>query len=86
MATTLATKEIRTMQLEDLHKEIREKRTMIAKMQVEIDMRSEKDTAKFLRLKKEIARLLTILNEKKRNEPLKTATKKAKVSAPTTAK
>lgn len=83
MATFLAPTEIRTMQPDDLQKEINEKRLGIGKMQVELELRSEKDTAQFLRRKKELARMLTIQNEKKSTKtPLKTTTKSAKVPAP----
>ncbi len=87
MATFLATKEIRTMQSDDLKKEINEKRLIIGKMQVELELRSEKDTAQFLRHKKELARMLTIQNEMKSGKaPLKAAPKTAKVPASTSAK
>ncbi len=77
------------MQIEDLRKEISEKRMIVAKMHIEVEMRSEKDTARFLREKKELARLLTIENEKNRAEgskktTLKTKSKSAKVPAPAT--
>ncbi|UPA22788.1 50S ribosomal protein L29 [Candidatus Peribacteria bacterium] len=87
MATTLTTKELRNMQTDDLRKEIAEKRLIVGKMHIDVQMRSEKDTARFLREKKELARMLTILNEKSvsapAKTPLKTAKKTAKVSAPT---
>ncbi len=75
------------MQPEDLRKEITDKRLSIAKMSIEVEMRSEKDTARFLREKKELARLLTIQHEKMRSEKsvkpaLKTSAKTSKVSAP----
>lgn len=76
------------MQIADLRKEIAEKRLIVAKMHIDVHMRSEKDTARFLREKKELARMLTIANEKKADTPaktpLKTAKKVAKVPAPAT--
>ncbi len=98
MATHLTTTELRNMQTDDLRKEIAEKRLVVAKLQINVHMRSEKDTARFLREKKELARMLTIQNEKSTSVPLNGATadksapalkktaKKAKVSAPATAK
>ena len=64
------------------------KRMIVAKMHIDIEMRSEKDTALFLREKKELARMLTIETEKLASEgkpqtTLKTAKKAAKVPAPT---
>ncbi len=83
MSTHLSAKELRNMQPEDLRKEIAEKRLVVAKMHIEIEMRSEKDTARFLREKKELARLLTVQNEQFRAKPaLKEATKSSKVLAP----
>ena len=83
MSTHLSAKELRNMQPDDLRKEIAEKRLIVAKMHIEIEMRSEKDTARFLREKKELARLLTVQNEQMRANPvLKTAAKPSKVSAP----
>lgn len=76
------------MQIADLRKEIAEKRLIVAKMHIDVHMRSEKDTARFLREKKELARMLTIANEKKEETPaktpLKTTKKVAKVPAPAT--
>lgn len=74
------------MQIEDLQKEIKQKRLIVAKMHIEIEMRSEKDTARFLREKKELARMLTIVQEKNSGiapkTALKAAPKSAKVPAP----
>jgi len=64
MAHTLTATELRNMQTEELRKEIAEKRLSVAKMHIEVQMLSEKDTARFLREKKEVARMLTILNER----------------------
>lgn len=64
MATHLSATELRNMQMDDLRKEIAEKRLVIAKMRINVHMRSEKDTARFLREKKELARMLTIASEK----------------------
>ena len=63
MATTVTTNEIRKMQIDDLRKDIVEKQVTLAQMRVKVGMGSEKDTAQFLRAKRELARLLTILNE-----------------------
>lgn len=65
MAHKLTATELRNMQTDELRKEISEKRAIVAKMHIEVQMRSEKDTARFLREKKALARMLTVLNEKK---------------------
>lgn len=91
MSTHLATKELRNMQMEDLRKEALEKQLIVAKMRVQIQMGKEKDTAKYLREKKDLARLLTIINESKQKEvvaapkKLKRKPKTVKVPAPTKA-
>jgi ribosomal protein L29 len=91
MATHLSTTELRNMQMDDLRKEITAKRMTVAKMHIDIEMRSEKDSARFLREKKELARMLTIENEKQKMETepqttLKTSRKTSTVSASAKAK
>ena len=56
--------ELRNMQTDELQKEIRGKRLHNAKMQIEVRLGSQKDTAQFRRDKRELARLLTIVREK----------------------
>ena len=64
MATTHTAAEMRKMQPDELQKEIAAKRSTIAKKRIGIAVRSEKDSASFGRDKKELARLLTVQNEK----------------------
>lgn len=63
MAKSVTTAELRKMTPSDLQKEISDKRAAVAKMRMAVMSTSEKDTAKFRREKKEIARMLTILGE-----------------------
>lgn len=63
MATVHTAAEMRKMQADELRKEIAAKRSSIAKKRIGIALRSEKDSATFGREKKELARLLTVLNE-----------------------
>lgn len=88
MATHLTAKELRNMQMEELRKEAAAKRMHISKMHLEVQLRSEKDTARFRREKKEFARLLTVIAEKEKAEgkDLKKSEKASTVSAPTSAK
>lgn len=87
MAKTVTTAELRKMSPADLQKEITEKRAETAKMKMAVMARSEKDTAKFRREKKEIARMMTILGqitagaEKSSASTLKPKTKVSKVPA-----
>lgn len=73
------------MQAKDLLKEIDNKRLTVAKLGMTVRMQSEKDTAKYRREKKDLARMLTILGEKKVME-LKEEPKNATVPAPIGAK
>ena len=84
MATTLTAGEIRKMQRDDLLSEVTTKRGEIAKMRLGIEMGSHKDTAAYRRAKKELARMLTVLEETPKGETktLKPARKASKVAAP----
>ena len=64
MATLPTIKELRSMQAKDLRSEIAEQQNVLAKMRIDVDTRSEKDTAKLRRLRKAIARMNTVLVEK----------------------
>lgn len=57
-------KELRNMPLSDLHKEIRQKQQGLAKMRMAVKMGSEKDSAKYQKAKKELARMNTVVTEK----------------------
>jgi ribosomal protein L29 len=80
--------ELRKMNQDDLRKEISEKRLEVAKQKMGLELRSEKDTAKYRREKRHIARLLTIENESKKvsekstKSALKAKRKTSKVSTP----
>jgi ribosomal protein L29 len=67
MATAHTAAEMRKMQVSDLQADIVSKRADIAKMKMGLGMRSEKDSAAFRRLKKELARLLTVFREQPSN-------------------
>lgn len=91
MATHSTLTELRNMQAADLQKEAADKRMNIAKMRLGLELRSEKDAALYRREKKDLARILTVLQEKgqegaasgqKAAEGLKTASKSRKVRAP----
>jgi ribosomal protein L29 len=80
--------ELRNMQHADLRKEVQEKQMTIAKMRLGLTMRSEKDSALYRRERKELARILTVLQEKEisasntEKTPLKTRPTSRKVRAP----
>lgn len=64
MATTLTMEELRRMNTADLQREIRTHRQLCANMRLGIEIRKEKDTAKYRRERRTLARLLTVLEEK----------------------
>lgn len=64
MATLPTIKELRSMQVKDLLSEIAEHANALAKMRIDVALRSEKDTAKVRRLRRAIARMNTVLVEK----------------------
>lgn len=87
MASTLSLTDLRKMQIADLEKDLREKRLAAAKLRIDIGMMSQKDTSRSKKEKKEIARILTVINEKKaEGMTLKTEEKTATVRAPRASK
>ncbi|MDD4319141.1 MAG: hypothetical protein PHW10_02355 [Candidatus Peribacteraceae bacterium] len=92
MATHLASYgELTAMSLEDLRKEIREQRLSVERMHIGIRMNKEKDSAKYRREKRALARMLTAVAHIGKNgtnvrpEPVKGLKKKPKtrtVTAP----
>ena len=70
MSLKLTLKELRKMNSEDLLREIKAKRALTAGMRLAIKVGKEKDSARFLREKKELSRMLTVLNESKEEATL----------------
>ncbi|PIR48411.1 50S ribosomal protein L29 [Candidatus Peregrinibacteria bacterium CG10_big_fil_rev_8_21_14_0_10_55_24] len=64
MATQLSMDELRNMNLTDLRREIREGSTLLAKLRLGIKMKKEKDTARYRREKRQLARMQTALTQK----------------------
>jgi len=87
-------RELMAMDRADLVREIRGQKLIVSKLHMGIVMKTEKDTAKYRRERRALARMNTALNammkaapaaptsEKTEKAPLKKTTKKAKVSAP----
>ena len=69
MATTLTTKELRNMTREDLLKDLTAQRGLVARLNMGIRLQKEKDTAKYRREKRALARMMTILTEKNSSTP-----------------
>ncbi len=73
-------KDLRNLSATDLESEVRTLRREISALRMGIALRSEKDTAKLSRDRRQLARLLTILKEKQQ-KPLKKAASAATVPA-----
>ncbi|MBI2636393.1 50S ribosomal protein L29 [Candidatus Peregrinibacteria bacterium] len=75
MTATTTITELRAMPISDLRKELRIHQTHVRKMRLQITMNTEKDTGRYRREKKQIARMMMVLGEKTdlKKEP-KTAT------------
>lgn len=80
MSSSLTIKELRTMQSPELHKEVRAQRTVVQKMRMQIEMNTEKDSARYRREKRALSRMLTILTEKA-SETLKKPAKSSTLPA-----
>lgn len=75
-------KELRNMSAADLASEAKALRLELAKQRMGIELKSEKDTARFARGKRQLARILTVLREKDAAPALKKKGSSATVSAP----
>ncbi len=64
MATIPSTKELRSMNAADLRTEIAEQERVLAKLKLDVANQGEKDTAKVRTLRRDIARVHTVLGEK----------------------
>lgn len=78
-------KDLRAMTPADLRTEAAALRTELAKQRMGIALRSEKDTARFRRLKRHLARILTVLGEKEAAPALKKKASSARLPAPVSA-
>lgn len=82
MATSVSYAELLKMSLKDLGSEIREHELSTQKMRMGITMGREKDTARYQRARRELARMKTALTAKTREEVLKSDKKVSTVPAP----
>ena len=78
------TAEFAKLSVAELHKEATASRGTIAKLRLSLRLQKEKDSAKYQREKKKLARMLTVINQKKAEESLQQAKTAATVSAPKT--
>lgn len=68
MATKTTMTELRKMTLKDLHREVTSLQAAIGKLRMGMVMKKEKNTAHYQREKKQLARLMTALTEKSKEE------------------
>ena len=66
MAKKTSIKELRNMNLADLTKEVLAQKSLVAKMRLGIEMAKEKDTGRYQRERKQLARMSTVETEKKK--------------------
>lgn len=81
MTPTSAITEFLKMSPEELHREVKTKRASIAKKRLHLELKKEKNSAAFRSEKKDLARMLTVANQK-RPQPLQKKPSSPKVSAP----
>jgi len=75
MATASTATELKGMDIDSLRKELKALRTSVAKLKMGIAMQKEKDTAKYQKEKKQLARMLTVVSAKEleaKNSPTTT--------------
>lgn len=66
MANTESMKELLNMPAKDLDREVRSQRVNVAKAKLSVSIGKEKNTAKYAKAKKHLARMLTAQNEIRR--------------------
>lgn len=94
MSSITTITELRTMQLADLRREVRAQQTEVRKLRLQIEMNTEKDSAKYRREKRQLARMMMVMGEKEKGiespkategtkaKELKQKPKTARVAAP----
>ncbi len=85
MATKISIKELKNMPTDDLLREIKEQSAVVAKLRLSVKMNKEKDSAKYKKEKKQMARMKTVLKEKQ-SESSSSEPKKAKSEKSSTPK
>ena len=84
MSTLATITELQKMSAKELSSEIRAQQALVSKLRIEIELRKEKNSAKYRNERRQLARMETVLTQtmkKKGEEPLKAAPKSATVSA-----
>ncbi len=81
MATATSTiNDLLSMSVEDIQKDLRAQRLTVAKLRIDVELRKEKDTARYRRERRHLALLETVLS-RKRAESLHSAASSSTVSA-----
>lgn len=82
MSVTSSITELRALQTSDLLREIAEQETHVVKLRMGVKMGMEKDSAKYVRERKHLARMKTILTEKSDEKSPSVSPKSSVSSAP----
>ena len=85
MAHLTSLAELRKMQVKDLRREVREQRTLVAKLRMTVRMEKEKDSAKYKREKRQLSRMLTVMTSNQADEATN-ASKSSETSTSTSKK
>jgi ribosomal protein L29 len=81
MATATSTiSDLLSMSVEDLESDLRAQRLAVAKLRIDVELRKEKDTARYRRERRRLALLETALS-RKRSESLQSAKNSSTVPA-----
>lgn len=85
MSTRVSVPELKRMSADELRKEVYLRRVECAKMSIGIKAQSEKDHALYRAKRREVARMLTVLNQFPKGTAAASPVKKAPLSASKTA-
>ncbi len=81
MSSHASATELRKMSLQDITSELRDAQKQLSKLRLGVTLQKEKNTMKYVREKKHVARVTMVLNEK-RAEQLQTKDSQTKVASP----
>ena len=79
MSSITTITELRTMQIADLRRELRSQQTIVSKMRLQIELNTEKDTARYKREKSALARMTMVMGDKTKAAEVAKGTKGTEV-------
>ncbi len=78
MAKLLSTTELRSMNLQDLNREVKKQRIMVSAQRLAVHMGTDKDSARFNNERRQLARMLTVMHEREVQEKTVSSSPSAK--------